>query len=250
MAVIRTKAILLRSFPYSETSRILRFLTASHGLVGVLARGVRKQASKGLSNISPFSVGELVFDYRETRDLQSLREFSVSNAHLGLARDLSRLSGASVMADVLLKHSGVVASDELVDQVEAAFRRLEDADTSDVSGEALAQLWSLVAALGFAPETMGCISCGTLFDQEGLARFDFSGGGLRCEDCELGGRGPRLGPGAREQLRQLLLGQVPEGLQKTDVHLRLLDDFMTFHVLEGQRMESFRFLRESVERHE
>jgi recombinational DNA repair protein (RecF pathway) len=47
MAPVGTPAILLRAHAYGETSRILRFLTESHGLLSVMARGVRGKTGKG-----------------------------------------------------------------------------------------------------------------------------------------------------------------------------------------------------------
>ena len=74
MSLVKTRAILFRSHAYSESSRVLRFYTERLGLVGVMAKGVRRQASKGRGALATFGEGVAVISYRPTRDLQTLRE--------------------------------------------------------------------------------------------------------------------------------------------------------------------------------
>jgi hypothetical protein len=53
--------------------------------------------------------------------------------------------------------------------------------------------------------------------------------------------GPRMGPGARGQLRQLLDGRRPPDLSHTRQHLSLLADFLQYHVV-PKPLKSMRFL--------
>ncbi|MYI06884.1 MAG: hypothetical protein F4059_06110 [Gemmatimonadetes bacterium] len=87
MSAVKTEAILLRTHPYSESSRILRFFTLELGLVSVIAKGGQRGASRGYGGAGAFSEGVAVFVFRETRDLQTLREFQPVNSRFGLARD-------------------------------------------------------------------------------------------------------------------------------------------------------------------
>ena len=75
-----------------------------------------------------------------------------------------------------------------------------------------------------------------------MGRFDFAQGGVRCDDCAGGGEGPRVGPGAREQLAQLLAGVVPPSLVRHRAHLQLLSDFITYHVSGSRPLDTFRIL--------
>ena len=47
MSVVTTPAVLLRSFNYSETSRILRLYTLDLGLVGGMAKGMWRGGAPG-----------------------------------------------------------------------------------------------------------------------------------------------------------------------------------------------------------
>lgn len=297
MALVTTSAILLRSHPYSESSRVLRFYTRDLGLVGVMARGVRRGASKGRGALGTFGEGTAVILVHETRELQSLREFAPRKARIGLAAHLQRLAGASLAAELVLRHAGQEPHVALYDLLSQGFDRLESAPSSGLATEALALGWSIVDVFGFGPELSACTGCGRPLDADEMARFDLDAGGVRCSTCGGAAGSRRIGPGARAQLARFLEGDArplpaprhgpstapapapptafpgtpshtpqtaPPGapapapptalpgasahipqtaLPGAPAHLALLDDFVTRHLLEGRRPDSFRFLR-------
>ena len=242
MSTVNTPAILLRAHPYSESSRVLRFYTQELGLVGVMARGVRKGASKGRG--SPGTLGEGVAEIvvRESRELQTLREFTPVKTRFGLAGDFRRLAGASIAAELVLRHAGQEPHAQLYDALSAGLDRLEAAAPASVHGEVLSLGWQLVGFLGFAPELSVCTACGEVLEEGDMGRFDLAAGGVRGPGCPAPRGSRRIGPVARAQLRSLLDGTVPPDLRGSRAHLSLLDDFTTFHMLGGRRLDSFRFL--------
>lgn len=273
MALVTTPAILLRSHPYSESSRVLRFYTRDLGLVGVMARGVRRGASKGRGAPGTFGEGTAVILVHETRELQSLREFAPRKARIGLAAHLQRLAGASLAAELVLRHAGQEPHVALYDLLSQGLDRLESAPSSGLATEALALGWSIVDVFGFGPELSACTGCGRPLDADEMARFDLDAGGVRCSMCEAPAGSRRIGPVARAQLARFLEGDarplaaprhgtsaapspapptaLPDApshasqtaLPGAPAHLALLDDFVTCHLLEGRRPDSFRFLR-------
>lgn len=253
MALVTTPAILLRSHPYSESSRVLRFYTRDLGLVGVMAQGVRRGASKGRGAPGTFGEGTAVILVHETRELQSLREFAPRKARIGLAAHLQRLAGASLAAELVLRHAGQEPHAALYDLLSQGLDRLESAPSSGLATEALALGWSIVDVFGFGPELSACTGCGRSLDADEMARFDLDAGGVRCSTCDAPAGSRRIGPVARAQLARFLEGDarplaVPHGvspaaLPGAPAHLALLDDFVTRHLLEGRRPDSFRFLR-------
>ncbi|MCY4400478.1 MAG: DNA repair protein RecO [Gemmatimonadetes bacterium] len=242
MVTVTTPAVLLRAHAYSESSRVLRFYTRELGLVGVMALGARRGASKGRGAAGTFGEGTAVVAVRENRELQSLREFSPAKTRFGLAADVRRLAGASIAGELVLGHAGQEPHPELYDALSAGLDRLEDASPGGVVGEVLALGWRMVHILGFAPELSACMSCGRLLEEDDMGRFDLAGGGIRGPGCGAVEGARRIGPLARAQLRTLLLGEVPGNLLKPGAHLALLDDFTAYHMLGGRRLGSFRFL--------
>ena len=242
MSTVTTPAVLLRAHPYSESSRVLRLYTRELGLVGVMAKGFRRGASKGRGAAGTFGEGTAVIAVRENRELQSLYEFTPVKMRFGLAGDFQRLAGASIAGELVLRHTGQEPHPELYDALSAGLDRLEAAPPGDVFGEVLALGWRMVEVLGFGPELSACTACGELLGDDDMGRFDLEAGGIIGPGCAASEGSRRVGPGARAQLRTFLLGEIPGDLLKPRAHLTLLDDFTTFHMLGGSRLGSFRFL--------
>ena len=240
MSIVSTPAVLLRSFDYSETSRVLKLYTQDLGLVSVMAKGVRRAGARGQGGLDTFSRGELTAYIRPTRDLQTFKEFAVEEAGTSLGRDVLRFAGASVLAEIVLLHAGPDPSPQVFQRLATALRRIEAELPSEIVGTVLAEGWMLVVTLGYEPQIDRCVHCGRALGDSEVCRFDFSAGGVRCSDCAVEHSGPLVGPGAREQLTALLRGFVPETLGKPKAHLRLLHDFVTYHISGSKPLKAFR----------
>ena len=230
MNLVTRSGTLLRSHPYSESSRILRFLTPDAGVVAVMARGARRQASKGGGPMDLFDEVEITYGHRADRDLHTLREYRAVTRRRELGADLVRFGGASFLAELILTHTLEEASPELHTRLGRGLDALRAADPGAVPGELMAAGWGLLAAFGFPPEVEHCVRCGGTTSGEGMGRFDVAGGGLRCPSCARGGTGPRLGPGARTELREVLSGTPPTPLRGAPAHFQLLERFAIYHL--------------------
>ncbi len=244
MSVVTTRGILLRAHPYSESSRVLRFLTADLGVVGVMARGARKRGGKGAAGVDLFAESELILFLKGNRDLQTLREATPCRTRRGLGRHPLRLTAAGVLAEVVLRHHGEGPGEELYESLSLALDRLEEAAPESVVAVLLVEAWSLVASFGFLPLLDSCVECGEPIRDDEMGRFDFAAGGMRCASCGGETAGPRVGPGALVQLSHLLNGEIPTALNRPRSHLRLLSDFITYHVSGGRPLEAFSVLAE------
>lgn len=239
MGIITTRAVLLRSHPYSESSRILRFLTEDHGVVAVMARGARKRSRGG--GLDLFQESMLTLQMKEGRDLQTLRESTALRTRRKLGSHPLRLSAAGVLAELVLKHHGEAPGPEVFHALALGLEQLDGVETEAVVPVLLARGWELVAALGFHPQIRTCVQCGDPLTEE-IGRFDFDAGGVRCPRCGQGMAAPRVGPRAREQLAGFLQGEVPAELTRPRAHLQLLSDFITHHVSGTRPLEAFRLL--------
>lgn len=248
MALISTPAVLLRSYDYSETSRILRLLTRDEGIVGIMAKGARTRTSKGGSSLVNFASGDLTFYFKEGRDLHTLKEFASTARRRAIGTDVLRFGAAAVVAEIVLRHVGEASSPSLFARVEGALDDLAACDAGRVVSVLLMHGWGLVEVLGFRPRLDACVACGEA-PGDAMARFDFDAGGIRCGACaerlDVGEAGPRIGPGARLQLSALLAGEaVP--VRRPRAHLRLLSDFAVYHVTGGRPLEAVGFLEPLV----
>jgi DNA repair protein RecO (recombination protein O) len=241
MTPVSTPAVLLRAHDYGDSSRILRFYTRAHGLVSVVAKGVRGRMGKGAAGVASFASGELTAYVRTHRDLHTMRDFTCRRMREGLGRDMLRFAGASAVAELVLAHTEQESHEELYRTLESALDRLEQVDQADLPSAVLAGLWTVTEALGFAPQVEACIRCGSVLGEGDVGRFDLAAGGVRCPSCAEGAAGPRIGPVARSQVAALLEGGSPEALTHCRQHLGLVCDFIAYHVA-SKPLKSFRFL--------
>ncbi len=242
MAPITTPAVLLRSHEYGDSSRILRFYTRAHGLVSVVARGVRGKSGKGAATLATFASGDLMFYMKKNRELHNMKEFVCSRMRSELASKMLVFSAASAAAELVLSHAEADAQPRVFDTLEAGLDALCDTESpSLLPGTALSVLWTITHSFGFAPQLDSCVRCGESVLEDELGRFDFEAGGMRCMQCSEDSAGPRVGPIARSQLEDMISGQVPVGLSHTRRHLGLVSDFIAYHVL-SKPLKSLRFL--------
>jgi DNA repair protein RecO (recombination protein O) len=241
MPLVTVDATVLQAFPYSETSKILRLLTAGHGVQSVIAKGARRAKSRYGGVLEPFTDGTATFYLKETRDLHTLREFELSHPRQSLGRDLVRFGAASLVAEIVLRTSSEQAAPELFERVRAALSDLEDVAADHVEAVALAHAWGIVAALGFAPGLHHCVHCaGPLPDADLF--FDYGAGGFLCGSCGGGGGGGRVVPAeARADLLRLVAGDVVP-LDRTAAHWQLLSRFLGYHLVDAGSLRSLGFL--------
>jgi DNA repair protein RecO (recombination protein O) len=242
VSALTTPAILLRHHPYSDTSQILRFYTRDVGVVAMVGKGVRKVGGRRGGALSTFAEGHLAFYYRRSRELQTFKDFSADRARMGISRDPLKLAAASALGELVLQHAGEEPNPSLFLRLSRGLDDLERGPVPDVVGILLLHLWGLIGELGYAPGVEECIACGRSFSPQELGYFDFGGGGILCSACLEGQRGPRLGPGAREQLRGFLKGDPPEEILRPRANLRLTSDFITYHISGGTPLRSLEVL--------
>jgi DNA repair protein RecO (recombination protein O) len=247
MALVTLDSIILQAFPYSETSKILRLLTESHGVQSVIAKGARRPRSRYGGILEPFTDGHASFYHRESRDLHNLSDFELGRSRQPLGRDLLRFGGASLVAEMVLRTASSAAAPEVFHRVRAALDRLETAGTEDVEGVALGEAWALITTLGFGPSLDDCVGCGAEIPEGGDFFLDYGAGGLFCGRCGGGGGGGRVLPErGRSDLRALMRGE-PVALTRTAAHWQLLSRFLAYHLVDASSLRSLDFLAAAME---
>jgi DNA repair protein RecO (recombination protein O) len=242
MALVTLDAIILQAFPYSETSKILRLLTPSHGVQSVIAKGARRPKSRYGGVLEPFTDGVATFHLRLTRDLHTLSEFELVRPRQDLGRDLVRFGGASLLAEIVLRTANEQAAPEIFRCIRSALDRLETASPGDVEGTALAEAWALVTLLGFGPALDHCVECDTLLPETGDLYLDYAAGGLFCGGCTGGGGAGRTLPEeARRDLWSLTRGRAPH-LRHAPAHWQLLARFLAYHLVDTASLRSLDFI--------
>jgi DNA repair protein RecO (recombination protein O) len=240
MPLVTVDSIVLQSFAYGETSKILRLLTATHGVRSAMARGALRPKSRFGGVLEPFSEGVATLYMRDNRDLQTLSSFELTSSNQDLARDLVRFGGGSLLAEIVLRTASEEPHPGLFDALRGGLHSVRGAADADVEAVLLAETWRLVGVLGFTPALEDCLVCGRAIAPDEAATLDYAAGGVRCADCA-GGGGRTLPPHARADLIRLARGDSVR-LERTEAHWRLLGRYLAHHVLEGAPLRSLEFL--------
>ncbi len=103
MTLVSTPAVVLRTYRYSETSKIVRLATRDYGVQSAIAKGVLRPRSPFGAALETLSEGVAQLYHKETRELQTLAAFDVIQLRRDLAGDLGRFAGAEALSEVMLK---------------------------------------------------------------------------------------------------------------------------------------------------
>ncbi|NIP78200.1 MAG: DNA repair protein RecO, partial [Gemmatimonadetes bacterium] len=238
MPLVTVDATVLQAFPYSETSKILRLLTAEHGVQSVIAKGARRPKSRFGGVLEPFTDGTATFYLKDTRDLHTLREFELDRPRQPLGRELVRFGAASLLAEIVLRTGSGQPSPRLFHRLRTALTELETVPGDRVEELALAHAWALVTTLGFGPALDHCVHCGARLPPERDLFFDYGAGGVLCGECGGGGGGGRVLPAAaRADLASLMRGD-RVALGRTGAHWQLLSRFLAYHLVDAGALRS------------
>jgi DNA repair protein RecO (recombination protein O) len=99
--MIQSRATLLRKYPLGETSLILVWCTASHGLVRTAAKGARGPKSPFAGKLDLFFQAEIAWQPARRGDLHALREVVVESHRLGLRERYQRTLTAAYFTSLI-----------------------------------------------------------------------------------------------------------------------------------------------------
>ena len=238
MPIVTSPCLVLQTYRFGDTSKILRLLTRDYGPVSALARGAFRPRSRMAGVLEPFVEGSVTLYMKANRDLHTLSGFELVRARQALGSDMSRFAGASVLAELVLRLAPAERDDLLFETLRSGLDDLLEVEPEHVPAVSVARIWRLVGVLGFQPALDACLSCGLPVPDGDGASFDTSGGGLVCGRCDASG--DALSPSDVRSLRALADGRSAPA--RAGLQLRLLKEFIRVHVAEGVRIRSLEFL--------
>ena len=239
--LLATEAIVLHSFDYLESSRILRLVTRDGGVRSVLAKGLRRSTRRFGSALDLFMQGSAQLYAKPGRDLDTLSAFDVVRSRPMLAEDMGRFAGASAIAELTLRFGRDAADSALFEAVANALDAIGSASADEAFTATLASAWHIVAELGFAPATDLCAECHAPLDPHATLLFSHAAGGALCTRCGRRAPGGRVLPAdARDILRRFLSGEQAAPLDDASMraHQRLLREFLAEHLTDGRPLRA------------
>lgn len=232
MGIVRTEGIILRTYPFSETSKIVHSLTLHHGIQSLLARGARRPRSRFGGGLETFTRLELVYYRKREGMLHTLSECSVIDSFPGLSGDLERFYAGMVVLEVVKRFATEEESDRsLYILIVETLARLESVPSRVVESQLLRFLWNFVGHLGFQPDLRTCASCGSICEETGALTAREGGAGVLCSACSSRDRGAfELGSRRASVIDLLTGGGSEEGFPADAQLMKNLWDFTTSYV--------------------
>ena len=185
MPLVATPAVVLQTYRYSESSKVVRLATRDLGVQSAIAKGVLRPRSRFGAALEFLSEGEAQLYFRDSRELHTLAAFDVTNLRRGLALDMARFAGAAALAQVMLKMAPPAPLPAAFDTLTAGLELLASASPDGVEAAAVRALWVLVTELGFGPSLTACVRDGAAMAPSDGAPVAFSAadGGVFCRRC-------------------------------------------------------------------
>src|SRR3989442_11922016 len=103
MSLVTTPALVLQTYRYSETSKVVRLATRDLGVHSAIAKGALRPKSRFGAGLELLSEGMAQLYHRETRELQTLAAFDLLVLPRELAQDVGRFAGATAQAQLMLQ---------------------------------------------------------------------------------------------------------------------------------------------------
>src|SRR3989442_1805262 len=151
MALLATPAIVLRTYRYSETSKVVRLATRELGVQSAMAKGALRPRSAFGAGLELLSEGVAQLYHRDSRELQTLAAFDVTALRRELATGLDRFAGATTLAEVMLRMAPPAPLPSAYDRLVAGLESLATAPADAVDASAVRALWRLLRGLGVEP---------------------------------------------------------------------------------------------------
>ena len=180
MSQERTEGVVLRGVDFSETSRIVTFLTPGRGRLACIAKGVRRKNSPAAAVLDTFNRVELVYYWKDGRAVQTLAEAALLDGFGDIKKDLAKGAFVAFPLEIASK---VAHEDEPSEELYAALvRGMESLGPwpGEARTHACWQALRLLCAAGFEPSLDACCVCGKAAPDAPGFSYD---GGRACRIC-------------------------------------------------------------------
>ena len=248
MAAEKTKALILRTLEFRETSLILHLFTEEHGLIHGIAKGVRVKKNRRDFLERGFVV-ELVVYIKPNRDLYTTANVQVVEFFSSIRQDLIKSALRDAAFEMIL--SAITVTDFHPDMYDFFIKFLNHINLSSSKETHPFALWlfyhRFAQYMGFGIDLDFCMSCGAKLGDN--AFLSITKGGLECEMCRKNKDSRFL---ISYQIRSFLNSgnPKPEILRTTlspVISKRttlLLSDFCRYHFETNREFKSLAFLNE------
>jgi len=180
-----TLAVVLRGREYSESDKLVVFLTSDFGKIAGIAKGAKRSRRRFVNTLEPFSHVRLRFRQSRATDLAFVLACDLVESFKNLLTDFARYAHAAYAVELVDR---VTQGRESTAETYRTLRQLLDRINRGSIGTGLLRAFELdlLRQTGYLPRLGSCQRCGCDLTIEENAWFLPGGGGLRCGRCRQG----------------------------------------------------------------
>ena len=159
MEILKTTGIVLSSIVYGEGDIIANIFTRDSGKRKFIFKGLKKSKTRSKSATEPGSLTNLVYYYRENREMHIVNEFSIKKYYTSILKNLSRIFHLYFILESVDKTSGYDTKETKVyELLLSAISALSN--TENPLSLSSFFILHLLRIHGILPDLTNCKSCG------------------------------------------------------------------------------------------
>jgi DNA repair protein RecO len=194
MGLVETQAIVLQTYKLADADKIVLCMTEKAGLIRGVARGARRLKSRFGASLEPFTVIQLTFFEKETRELVTIKGAEIVKSYFDASGNTDSSAGLTYLLELVKEFAPPHQVDEkLFKMLRACVDFLAKNPAFSFAISAYSELWTLKLT-GFLPELRVCGGCGRELNDPSRGRIYISYEGVPlCRSCQGGATQPLSG---------------------------------------------------------
>ncbi len=180
----KTSAIVLGTKPFKESSLFCSLFTKRFGKIKILAKGVRRPKSRICGTLEPFSLDEIIFYKRESKETYNLSDAVVIDNFEKIRTQPQKVNAALVLCEFFDK---TLPSEE--PDVQGFYlllnflKKLHTIEDTSIKPLTLYYMLKVLSGAGVRPHLENCVRCHRSIKPHNT-KIDFSirAGGLVCDE--------------------------------------------------------------------
>lgn len=180
--VQKSPAIVLYTFDYGESDRIITFYTSEYGKLKGIAKGARRSKKRFSNALEPFSYNNIFFSKKGRGTLTLIEGCDVVNHHLHIREGLENTLISSYLVELIDKFTPEGKKNFELFQLLLNFLGLID---TGKASDALIRFFEirLLKLTGYEPVLDRCLVCRQPLHEKTTYSFIVHEGGVKCTTC-------------------------------------------------------------------
>ena len=150
--ITNSSAIVLKRFPYGESSIISRCFVRNNGKLSFIVHGARRKKSPRSAHFQPINCLDLVYYYKSSKNLQTISKSSFANTWKNISQNFKKITFSMALLELTDKCLG--ENDPHVDLYDELFNALYTIDNNKKNDNLIFWYYQyqLLNKLGFKPD--------------------------------------------------------------------------------------------------